>query len=374
MRRKRKKNFTKFILLIVFLLCVFILPDSINQKRLEPSDIEVKQDPVQQKVEEKQPDRLISVSFGGDVMMDSYFADYIHTYGVDYSWTDITPLLKQSDISVVNLETSVSDRGKTYKAEGYGFRSQPFTLEGLANADVDLVSLANNHTYDFGTTAFLDTLSHLHDYGIEYCGAGKNLEEAMTLKIIQRNDLRVGFLNFSEIIPSRHFLAGEDKPGIASILKDDYDQVFETIHTAKQNCDLLFVLLHWGVEYSDTPEEYQIDLAHQIIDHGADALIGHHPHVLQGIEIYKEKPILYSIGNFIFLKRNDQAGKTALFELNFNADEFQGGSFYPIHIKHCKANLLKDEDAMKSEIIHHMIELSKPFETTITEQGVILRK
>lgn len=374
MRRRKKKKFTKFILIALFILCVFILPDSIRKSHPEPANIETEQAPVQQEEEKKQPDKPISLSFGGDVMMDSYFADYIRTHGVDYSWADVTPLFKQSDISVVNLETSVSDRGKTYKPDGYGFRSQPFTLEGLVNANIDLVSLANNHTYDFGKTAFLDTLSHLDSYGIAYCGGGKNIEEATSVKIIERNGLKVGFLGFSEIIPSKQFLAEEDKPGIASLIENDYEQVFKEVHTAKEVCDLLIVMLHWGIEYSDTPANYQISLAHQIIDYGADALIGHHPHVLQGIEIYKEKPILYSIGNFLFLKKNDQAGKTALFKLNFNVDQFEGGTFYPVHIKHCKANVLKDEDVMKSEIIHHMMELSKPYQTNITEQGVILNK
>lgn len=372
MYKKKRKLYIKFLLFIVFLSILFILPSTLKEKHSEEIPAATTNAPVEPLQQEIPSDQLISLAFGGDVMMDSYFADYIHTNGVDYSWTDITPLLNESDISVINLETSVSNRGKTSKPKGYGFRSQPHTLEGLSNAGIDLVSLANNHTYDFGEVAFLDTLHHLSDYGIEYSGAGKDIEEAMSVKIIERNNLKVGFLNFSEIIPSSKFLASETHAGIANILEENYATVLETINTSKEKCDILCVLVHWGVEYSDTPEEYQIELAHEMIDHGADAIIGHHPHVLQGIEIYKEKPILYSIGNFIFLKKNEQAGKTALFKLNFNSDQFQDGCFYPIHIKHCKANLLPDEDNLKQEIIDEMAKLSQPFQTNITAEGAIM--
>lgn len=368
---KKKKTYNKFILIIAILLCLFVFPNCIIQEDIRQISNNITTPPNQEVKEVRK--KPISVIFGGDVMMDSYFADYINTYGVDYSWTEITPLLKQADISVINLETSVSDRGQRQKPKGYGFRSQPFTLEGLVNANVALVSLANNHTYDFGKTAFLDTLSNLSNYGIEYCGAGNNLEEATTVKIIERNNLKVGFLSYSKIIPSNQCVATESKSGIAIITKNNYDKILNTIKIAKQKCDLLFVLLHWGTEYSNISEKNQIELAHQIIDHGADGIIGHHPHVLQGIEIYNNKPILYSIGNLLFLKKNDTAGKTALFQLNFKADQFQGGSLYPIHIKHCKANLLAEDDSMRKEIINRLINLSKPYLTTITDQGTIIK-
>ncbi len=373
MFEKKRGTPLKIVLIILLLSPILIFSEFfINDREAEipviNSNEEISEVNDDMDEEEKNDDK-VTLCFTGDVMMNSYFADYINNFGVDYSWTDVSDILQKADITAINLETSVSERGKSLKREGYGFRSQPETLQGLVNAGVDLVNLANNHTYDYGETAFLDTLDHLEKSNIVYSGAGKNLEEAIDVKILKRNNLNVGFISFSEVQSSGSFKADEDKAGIAFFNKNDDSLILDVVTKAKKECDILFVMLHWGVEYNSVPSEYQIELAHRIIDKGADGIIGHHPHILQGMEIYKERPIIYSVGNFLFLKKNEEAGKTAVFELEFGKDNFIGGRFYPVHIDKCKADLLEEDDPMKKEIIQKLSNLSQGFGTNITTEG-----
>lgn len=301
--------------------------------------------------------------------MDSFFADYIKQYGVDYSWTDITDIMSTADISVVNLETSVSEQGETKKPKGYGFRSKPYTLEGLVNAGIDLVSTANNHILDYGINAFYDTMNYLDEYDIKYAGIGSNIEEAESMTIIEKNGIKVGFISYTSIIPWNYWRADDENPGVAPLQDKDIERALENIKNCDDKCDILITILHWGVEYQSKPQEKQVELAHQIIDAGADIIIGHHPHVLQGIEFYNDKPIFYSIGNFMFLKMNDDAGKTGVFELKINKDGFISGKIHPVNIQYCKANLLSDNNPVKQEIINKMIKLSKEFNTIINPDG-----
>lgn len=368
--KKRGMPF-KILLVVLLLLPIFIFSD--YYKTMEQEEKKGIQPVVQEEdnedLKQEKKDVTVSISFVGDVMLDSYFADYIRNYGVDYPWESVAPLLQEADIAVVNLETCVSNQGKSLKKEKYGFRAQPETLQGLVNAGIDIVNVANNHTYDYGKTAFLDTLLNLKEYGMDYVGGGNNIKEALEVKIIIKDELKIGFLSATEVSPS-YSKAGETKAGVAFYSQSNYAHILEAVKTAKEKCDLLMVVLHWGAEYQDKPEKNQINIAHELIDNGADAVVGQHAHVLQGIEIYEDKPILYNIGNFLFLKRNEKAGKTGVFNLKFTKDRFEIGQIAPVFIDHCKANLLEQDHDMKKEIINHLSSLSIQFGTEISEEGI----
>ena len=308
---------------------------------------------------------------GGDVMMDSYVAGYIKDNGVDYPWSSVSNFLKEADISLVNLETSVSTRGSTKKPAGYGFRSNPKTLEGLKNAGIDLVSIANNHVLDFGKEAFYDTLKYLDEYKIGYVGGGENRTKAEEVAIIEKNGIKFGFISYTSITPNNAWIASDNSQGIAVFKgdKDGYAHLVKNVKAAKNKCDILIVILHWGVEYDKAPKKWQTDMAHALVDSGADVIYGHHPHVLQGIEIYKGKPILYSTGNFVFLKNDDECGKTGIFQMTFDKDGFKKGKFIPVSINYCKANILKNDDDKGKDIINMLINLSGKFGTKIGLDG-----
>jgi Putative enzyme of poly-gamma-glutamate biosynthesis (capsule formation) len=313
-----------------------------------------------------------SICFAGDTAMDSFIYDYIKRYGETYPFDDASNILKSADISVVNLETSVSYRGSTRKPSGYGFRSAPTTLEGLKKTGIDLVSLANNHVMDFGQDAFYDTLKRLKDYGLYYTGAGENLSSARKGTIMEINGFKIAFLSYTSIIPWSGWCASENTPGPAPLINHDCTEIIKDIQRIKDTCSIIVVILHWGTEYDTSPATWQIELAHKLIDNGADVIAGHHPHVLQGVEIYNGKPILYSTGNFVFFKKDENCARTGIFKLYFENNKFKEGCFYPAYIKNCQADILDSGNGKGKEIVELLSKLSSPFGTKIQSSGRIL--
>ncbi|OLO39424.1 capsular biosynthesis protein [Alkalihalophilus pseudofirmus] len=230
-------------------------------------------------------------------MMEMSLKNTINSKGVDYPFVHVKDDILQADYAVANLETAITTTNNSYSKQ-YNFKSNPKKLEGLVNAGFDLVSLANNHTLDYMEEGLLDTIKYLREYGIDYIGAGKNSEEAYASHEVLLNDQKVKFLAFSRVLPDVSWYATSDKPGIASGYQEE--RVIDIIEKEKENTDYLLVYMHWGIERASRPEPYQRDYAKKMIDVGADAIIGAHPHVLQGFEFYDGKPIAYSLGNFLF--------------------------------------------------------------------------
>ena len=202
------------------------------------------------------------------------------------------------DIFMVNQEFPFSDRGTAAADKQYTFRLPPEKVSMFHELGIDIVSLANNHAMDFGREALLDTCDTLDKAGIYRVGAGKNLDEAKKAEILTVKGKKIGFLGASRVIPEGSWGATSSTAGMLTTY--DPAVLLEEIEKTKQECDYLVVYVHWGIERHDRPEEYQRTLGQQYIDAGADLVIGSHPHVLQGIEYYKGKPIVYSLGNFVF--------------------------------------------------------------------------
>lgn len=321
--------------------------------------------------EEVTIDKSVILRFGGDVMMTSYFKNYIDSKGVDYMWEDVSELIQSADYSIFNLETSVSLRGKDTKPSGYGFRSEPSTLEGLKNAGIDMVSLANNHVMDYGREAFSDTLTHLDEYGIKHIGAGENLEDASKVIYEEINGVRVGFLAASEILGYESNKVTNEKSGVFFLNRKDLSDIKSIIKDAKVTCDILILVAHWDREYYDEPKDETMNMAHELVDSGVDIIIGHHPHVLQGIEYYNNGIIYYSTGNFNFLIRNENASQSALFEVEFNKKDILSSKVYPIKINGCKANLLNYNSDNYKIVINNLNKRSSGFNTSISDNGII---
>lgn len=326
------------------------------------------------KVKEFTTNKTTILRFGGDVMMTSYFADYIAMHGIDYMWKDVSNLFKSADYSFVNLETSISTRGNSNKPEGYGFRSNPNTLQGLVNAGIDFVTIANNHVFDYGEYAFYDTMKHLDEYNIGYTGAGKNIEEASKIYYKEIDDIKFSFISATQVLGNTIWEATDTNPGLLSLKEHNYNLIKTKIKEAKQNSDYVILNLHWGIEYNIYPEQFQIDLAHELIDSGADIIVGHHPHVLQGIEHYNDGIIFYSIGNFNFLVSEKNTTETGVFEIELDKDSLISSKIYPVFINSCKANLLKSNSQIYNDIINNLNERSKSFNTSVLDNGNIIMK
>ena len=175
---------------------------------------------------------------------------------------------------------------------------------------IDLVTLANNHALDYGTEALLDSIDTLDNADIAHVGAGKDLEAAREPVIVELNGRTFAFIGATRVIPVAEWAAGTDRSGMFSAY-DGGAQLAETVKTAKEQADYVIVYMHWGIERDEMPNEVQRNIAHNIVDAGADLVIGAHPHVLQGLEYYKGVPIAYSLGNFVF---GSQIPSTALLQ------------------------------------------------------------
>jgi len=311
----------------------------------------------------------VVIRFGGDITMSEFFGDALDNYGVEYMWGNAIDLIRSADYSFFNLETSVSERGRSTKPRGFGFRSKPSHLNSLIEAGVNMVSLANNHVLDYGIDAFYDTLIHLREKNISYIGAGENIDQAAKVLFEEINGIRIGFFAANEIIPDKSWIATKNRGGIMPLNENFYEKVLEIISEAKKDCDFLIVKLHWGREYVNYPSKEQIKLARDIIDSGADMIVGSHPHVLQGVEYYNDGIIFYSIGNFVFYKNNYDSGLTGLFEVEIYKNELISSKIYPVFINNLKSNLLDPSDTMYHEIISNISKRSEMFGVTVDDEG-----
>jgi poly-gamma-glutamate capsule biosynthesis protein CapA/YwtB (metallophosphatase superfamily) len=238
-----------------------------------------------------EPLRLV---FVGDVMLDDGPGNVVAA-GRD-PLAPFAALLADADYRIANLECPLATTGKAIATKIYTFRADPRATRVLKGR-FDAVSVANNHSGDYGRAAFLETLSVLDGAGIRYFGGGRNLVEAHAPLWIEQKGLRIAVLGYDEFLP-RAFEAGADFPGIAW---SEDSHVISDIRAARAaGADIVIPFMHWGWEYEPGPNARQRQLARAMIDAGADAVVGGHPHVTQGAEVYRGKPIIYSLGNFVF--------------------------------------------------------------------------
>jgi len=244
---------------------------------------------------------------------------------------EIYSLFSRSDLLIGNLEGPVTERGIPAD-KAIAFRMPPESLRVLQHLGFDALTRANNHALDYGIDGLKDTTKLLDQAGVPHCGAGLNLEEATRPCFLDGRGVRVGLLSYCSAIPSG-YSATHERPGVAPIriqqayhidgvqteeqpgmvpyvftwaVEADVERALEVVRATRAQCDLLIVALHWGVppmwtaSFQGRIAQYQQPLAHKLIDAGVDIIVGHHPHTVQGIEVYRGGLILYSVGNFIY--------------------------------------------------------------------------
>ena len=290
MRIKREVIIAALILLIMGVLGAY---GFFNSRTLDfegdPNQVLATKTP---KIEE------VVLLFTGDIMLDRTVKKQVMDVGAGdwrFPFMRIAEYLRSADITMANLEGPVSARG-TQVGSIYSFRFDPESLEGLIYAGFDLVTLANNHIWDYGQQAFLDTMKHLTDSGISFVGAGNNFEQAHAGITKTVKNTRITFLSYTDLL-SKQFSATATKAGINFL---DLEQMTKDIQAAKARSDIVVVNIHKGDEYHTNHNADQEKFYKAAIDAGADLIVGHHPHVVQELEQYKQSWIAYSIGNFIF--------------------------------------------------------------------------
>lgn len=314
---------------------------------------------------ENEPEE-ISILFAGDLLLSGAILRQYEKSDRQITGLAVESLLdtmKSADIFMVNHEFPFSDRGEPMKNKEYTFRAPLNRLNILGELGIDIVSLANNHALDYGIDALMDTFTALDDAEVLYVGAGENLERAKALQIIETGGRKIGFLAASRVIPVTGWNATDSKAGMLTTY--DPTKLLAEIETADKECDFLIVYVHWGLEYHDTPEKYQVTMAKQYIDAGADAVIGSHPHVVQGVSYYKGKIIAYSLGNFIFGNTIKQG---MMLELTLGKDDEVKAELVPFYSPGFQLQEMTDEK--KQEFFRYISEIS--YDAAVDETGLIL--
>jgi poly-gamma-glutamate synthesis protein (capsule biosynthesis protein) len=274
----------------------------------------------------------ITIAAVGDVLLGGKVGTQAEYVVNETPLDSVKDILEKADIAICNLECPLSNKGtptpsKTLEElmtkREFLFRGIPEGAEYLKSVGFDVVSLANNHIMDYSSEALKDTLNALDSAGISYSGGGMDLHSARMPAILDAGGLRVAFLSYvwAGTLPrTKYFEAGNPGAGCAvlrtdnsgRLLKESVQMLRDDLSKARQTGDIVVVSLHWGIEGKHRPLRWQRELARDIIDLGADVVLGHHPHVLQGIEFYKNKPILYSLGNFVFPSVRDANNNTCI--------------------------------------------------------------
>jgi poly-gamma-glutamate synthesis protein (capsule biosynthesis protein) len=286
-----------------------------------------------------------------------------------YPWGNVLPLLKKNDLNIINLETTLTtSTDKVPKV--FNFKSDPNNIQTLVDGNISAVCIANNHIGDFGNQGLLETISTLDHAGIKHVGAGKNLDEARGPVILEKNGIKIGIIGFTDNEP--YWQATENKPGTFYIKIGNpkaLGTLTEIIQNLKKQVDIVVVSTHWGPNKRVRPTQAFIDFAHALIDAGVDIFHGHSAHIFQGIEIYKNKLIMYDTGDFIDdyaiypHLRNDQS---FLFLVTVDKSGIKQIQLIPMLISNMQVNQATSQDFVQTvERIQH---LSQEFGTQIIEQ------
>jgi poly-gamma-glutamate capsule biosynthesis protein CapA/YwtB (metallophosphatase superfamily) len=320
--------------------------------------------------DQKKP-RVRCVLAVGDIMLTGSAKSLLQARGYDLPFQDksLARLITSADVAFANLEYPITMKGIRYTDKEYTFRGDPESLSAIRKAGFDFLSLANNHIMDYGEKGLLDTIRLCRKNRLSFAGAGSDLASASGLAVIKNRGVRYGLLAYSLTFPEE-FWATPLKPGTAH---PDWAQMGQDIRDARQKVDILIVSFHWGEELKSEPKKYQIDFAHHAINQGADIVLGHHPHIPQPIEIFRGKPIFYSLGNYAFGTKSDNAKFSFAPQTRFKDNVPVQVILYPLNVDNQEVGfqprLVRGTAAKK--IITHLMEISNSFGTVINYQDGI---
>jgi poly-gamma-glutamate synthesis protein (capsule biosynthesis protein) len=306
------------------------------------------------------PRQEVVISIAGDILLDRGVANAIKQDGPAYPYGDVAPLFREDDITIANLECPLTSEsgGGAMKAKQFVFKADPINAPALKSAGFDALMLANNHTMDYLNDGLSDTIKTLDSAGLYYAGAGQSKEKIQPC-FIDKNGIRIGILSYSSL-PPEGFMYDDDIATIAYARAGFLDDMRRDVAQAAAQCDFLLAYFHWGTEYRHDAGESQIEIAHAAVDSGASAVIGAHPHVLQGRETYKGAPIYYSVGNFVFDKQiPDGTDEAVIVQLTVGKKGILAVDELPVVITGCRPRLADGDKS--AEIKADLIRYSRRF-------------
>ncbi len=296
---------------------------------------------------------MAKFAFVGDMMLGRLVNEALKSMPAAYPWGNTLPVLRENDIRICNLECVISDRGAPWglTPKAFHFRTDAKNIEILRTAGIDVVSLANNHSLDYEYEGLYEMMSILDHSGVRYAGAGTDLSRASQPALFQAAGITVGFIAFTDNEPT--WEATERQSGVHHVPVDPDDErarrLFDLVQQTKKETDLVIVSAHWGPNWGYQPVSEHVPFGHLLIEYGADIVYGHSCHVFRGIEIYQERLILYSTGDFVDdyaideIERNDES---FIFVVETSGGRIDHIRLYPTVISHMQACLAGPRDAI----------------------------
>lgn len=319
---------------------------------------------------EPQNEGEVVLAFAGDILFDDEYSIMAsmkqRSNGIyDTISPDLLNEMTSADIFMLNNEFTYTLRGEPTFEKQFTFRADPETAEYLLDMGVDIVSLANNHAYDYGEISLLDSIDTLAAMQMPYVGAGRNLEEASSPFYFETNGMKIGILSSTQI----ERLDNPDTKGAtensAGVFRSwDGTLLYEKVKEVAEQCDFLVVYVHWGTENTTELDWAQKEQARKLVESGADLVIGNHAHCLQGIEVIDGVPVFYSLGNFLF---NSKTLDTCLVKATVKDGKIESLQFIPALQTECKTKLLTGSE--KERVIAYMQTLSNG--VRIDEEGFL---
>jgi poly-gamma-glutamate synthesis protein (capsule biosynthesis protein) len=300
----------------------------------------------------------------GDILFGTGPNQLIASKGGAAPLAKVAKLLRAADVTIANLETPLSGRGASVagKPAHLIFNGDPRGIQSLSSAGIDIVSIANNHAMDHGTVALKDTLANLDKAGIAHAGAGLNTKDAWKPAIITVKGRRIAYVAATQIVPA-YFTPSSTRAGVA--VGTSISRVTAAVRSARKNADIVIVAMHWGVEQSLTANARQKHDARALIDAGADIVLSHHPHVIQGIEFYKGKLVAYSLGNFLFPYKTIEGRKSFILKFDWGPKGVSDITAVPVYLGSYGVPTVQKGSSARS-ILGKLAAISKPLGTTIT--------
>lgn len=353
----KRRGFILLPILLVFFTVMIVLTEGGNSALGAEAGRE--QEPVEEE---------LTVVMVGDLYLSSWLEPILlKDPAYPYADPGIRELFDRADLVFGNLEAPFSQRGAVYVEKKYTFRCHPGVAPALIAGGFDFVSVANNHIMDFGPDALEDTIAVLQEHGIAYAGAGRNLAEARRPALLERKGLRIAVLAYNNTFPLE-FNAAPDRPGTA---RGVWEHIREDVQKAAAMADLVFVSFHWSGERIKIPRDYQRSFGRLCIDAGAHVVFGHHPHVHQGVEVYKNGLIAYSLGNFIFAGYSKETRDSIILKVRLDRQGVREAEIYPINVNNFEVKfqprLFKDKEAQR--LLREIQELSAAFDTGVEIKG-----
>lgn len=314
----------------------------------------------------------ITLVFVGDILLNGTVGDLIKREGPMAPWEGVKDLLSAADFAIGNLECAVGSTGDAIPGKEWTFRADPATLAGLKGAGIDVVSLANNHTLDFGIECMLETVDQVRAVGISTAGAGANRAAAREPVILEKDGVRVGILATNMIYPDYAWAAGDDSPGQAIDSSRWYPEIIADIRSLSQQVDVVAVYVHWSAERQEVPEAWVLPVAKAMREAGAQIIMGSHPHILNGFDYDGRNITAYSLGNFVFSTRPEmprlQIG--AVVEVTVSKNGVESASVKPTRIVWGKT--IVEQGPERLDTLRWLSGLSGAWNTDVDDNGNIL--